>query len=151
MKILFRVKFVLLLILFCTNATAVDFDGKLFQIKSKFSQDCMELENSSNKDGIKLILYPCSADSLQKLLFTKKDDGFYTITANSGKKLTLSNEEYFITQTQKGTSFKIEVLDDAYILRAKDSKEYITANVRSGKIIKSQKNNQYSQMWYLIE
>ena len=130
---------------------AVDLDGKSFKIQSKFSLDCMELESNSKNDDTKLMQYPCNNNSVQKFKFTKHNNGFYTITAKSGKKLTLNSENYFLTQSLKGSMFKIQLLDDAYIIQEKQTQEYITANVRSGDIIKSQRNNQYSQMWYILK
>ena len=138
-------------LLFVSNSIAVDFDNNPYKIKSKFSQECMELRENSNKEGIKIVQYPCSKDETQKFILNKNQEGLYSITTSSGKKVTLNPKGYYITQSSKGSFFKIEQLEDSYTIQESTTEEYVTANVRSNDILKSEKNNQYSQMWYLFK
>lgn len=153
MKIIFKNKFKFLVIslsfILSINSMAMNLDGKSYKVKSKFSQECMELENNKNIDGIKVKQYPCQNDINQEFLFKKNSDGYYTIATKNGKKLTLKAESFYITISTKGSLFNIKLLEDAYTIQEKNSKEYVTSNVRTGDIIKSLQNNQYNQMWII--
>ena len=141
-------KYILILLIICaSNALSLDFDGKSYKIKSKFSEYCMEVEGSKIDEGTKVIQYPCKSNSSQEFLFTKTASGYYTMTSSSGQQLKVNKLDVNIVQSSVGSLFIIEQQGLAYTIKDKVSNKYITANVYNTDVKKSPRNNQYNQLW----
>jgi hypothetical protein len=135
------------------NATELDLDGKTVQLKSKASGNCIQLQGNNDKEGNKLIQYPCEETPLQELTFAKTDDTYYTITLNNSKQLTVPLDSHSngvnLLQSSTGSLFKVVSKDGGFSLQAKHSDKYVSTTAYNSDIVQEGEANLANQVWNL--
>jgi hypothetical protein len=134
------------------QAQGLELDGKTIKLKSVATGNCIQTEGNIDKNGTKLIHYPCDKnDTQQDLTFYKENEKYYTIGNENGKKLKVAESSYSngvnIVQSNEGTLFEIIKKNDGFSLKAKHSNKYISTTSYNTDIVQSEKTNQYNQLW----
>lgn len=148
----------LLTIAFVLSGTltfGLDLSNESYEIKSKYSGNCLKVESSNAVEGSKLIQGSCSEDDNRtKFTFSKLNDKYYTISNANGLYLSVAGDSKSnginIILSNNPTQFKINKVKNDYKIEAKNSSKYLTIEYTSNDVVQFSKHNNTDQLWSLV-
>jgi hypothetical protein len=138
-----------------SSAMALDLTSNSYEIRSNYSNQCMQIEANSNEEGTKLIQAHCNGTAEQKFSFSNSENGYYTIESFAGHTLQVGSNSKSngvnIVQASSGSDIKVLTVSNGYKFRIKNSGLFIAANLSDTDIVQFSKNSLDNQVWSIGE
>lgn len=145
--------FCTMIITYNLSASDINLDGKIIQLKSLSSGNCIQVEGNVDEDGAKIIQYPCDESEKQKITFSKEDENYYTISLSNSKKLAIASNSKSngvnVVQDLNGSQFKIIKKKNGFSLQLKHSEKFMSTTSYNTDIVQAGMDNLSNQNWII--